>query len=146
MFLIAGVSAVRLACGRYFTNTDALEGLLSCAIGSLLGSTMCTRAVTTPSIWLSVSESSCETPWMKRTRSSVGEEISPSFLNMSPRLTCLSCGRPCARSTASARTTSASSTLTLQVLPLSGVCLLAAMPLSSSADTMWLASASDCLV
>ena len=87
------------------------------ASGSLLGSTTCTRAVITPSIDDKVAASSCDTPWMKRTRSSVGVEIRPSFLKTSPRLTCACAGRPLARSTVSAAPSSSVSIDTVQVLP-----------------------------
>ncbi|KGC39574.1 type III secretion apparatus lipo, YscJ/HrcJ family domain protein [Burkholderia pseudomallei] len=60
--MICGVSVARFAFGRYLMNTEADEGFATCASGSLFGSTMCTRATTTPSIFDSVSDSSCDTP------------------------------------------------------------------------------------
>ena len=80
---------------------------------------------------------------MNLTRSSVGVEIMPSFLNISPRLAYFSCGRPLARMTASARTTCLRSTTTSHDLPLSAVVFSASTPFCSSTPTIWLASFSD---
>ena len=68
MDLIAGVSVSRFASGRYLMNTDADEGFTDCASGSLFGSTICTRAITTPSIFDNVSSSSCDRPITCRVR------------------------------------------------------------------------------
>ena len=59
---MAGTSAWISVPRRTFTNTDALEGLVTVASGSLFGSTMWTRATITPSILLSVSDKACSMP------------------------------------------------------------------------------------
>ncbi len=57
-----GTSGSTSVPGRYLTNTAALEGLTTFDSGSLLGSTICTSATTTPSISDNVCDSCCETP------------------------------------------------------------------------------------
>jgi hypothetical protein len=60
--LICGTSAPISESRRYLMNTAADDGLMVCASGSLFGITICTRATSTPSIFESVDDNSCEVP------------------------------------------------------------------------------------
>src|SRR5436305_3865662 len=118
-------------------NTDAAAGCGLSASGLRSGTTRCTRAVTTPSMFASVFEISCDIACSSRACSSSGDDTKPSRLNTLPMVSNASFGRPWAFSTWTARGKSPLAVST-EKWP-SCDCFSASMPAPRSAATISLA-------